>query len=99
MTTYEFHFRFDLGQAVAPVGELANKLNAHLSSAGYDEKLAITSELPPLLLTSSRELTKIEIEKVKAIATQEMQTAFPTWNVQFVCFRRKSGNVQQSASQ
>lgn len=97
--SYTIKFRFDLGQAVARVGELANELNDHLSRMGCNEQLAITSELPEMTLTVSRTLTDAEQETVKKIVTKQVQSAFPTWNVQLVCFRRKSGNVQQSASQ
>lgn len=99
MLIYEFHFRFDLGQAVTPVGELANQLNSNLSRMGCDEKVAITSEFPALLLKSNRKLTVAELQTVKKIVTEQMQAAFPTWNVQLTSLSRKPGNVQQSVEQ
>lgn len=99
MPLYEICFRFDIGKAVAPVGELANELNTHLATMGYNEKLAITSELPPVTLEVSRELTDHEEEKVKTLIAEQFRSAFPTWDVCLVRFYRKSGNVQQSAVQ
>ena len=99
MTAYFFQFRFDLGQACAPVGELANQLNSNLARMVCDEKVAITAELPLLTLTSTRELTEIELTTVKTVISAQMQSAFPTWKVALVSVRRQSGNVQQSVSQ
>lgn len=96
---YEIRFRFDLGKAVAPVGELANELNGQLAKFGCDEKLAICSELPPMSLQVSRPLTTDEQTQVKKLITQQVQAAFPTWNVQLVSFYHKPGNVAQSAQQ
>lgn len=99
MATYLIRFRFDLGQAIEPVGELANELNTHLARMGYDEKLAITSELPALSLQVNRDLTPNEMVTVKSLIEQQFQSAFSKWNVRLVDFYRKSGNVEQSVSQ
>ena len=96
---YDIKVSIDLGRAVPEVGALCDNLNHELAKFGLDEKLSIWSALVGRTLTSDRELTTEEIDKVKTLFTQEFSAKFPTWNVKVEVIRRKSGNVQQSVSQ
>lgn len=97
--TYVIKFRFNLGKALEPVGELENKLNDHLARMGYDEKLSIVSGLPELHLQVERELTAKEHVIVSQRITEKVKAAFPQWDVSLADFYRKSSNVEQSVKQ
>lgn len=98
MPKFDYHIllSLDLGNAFAPVGDMLNHVNAELSMFGYSEQLSVRSKIIRVTLTSERELTKEDREKVKTELTSQFASAHPAWNVKVESFRRKSGNVQQS---
>ena len=95
---YEILFRIDLGKAIPVVGELMERLNADIASAGGDEKLKLTSEalIPPMTVTVNRELTQEEQAQMREIILNQVREEFPKFDVHVATFRRKSGNAQQS---
>lgn len=95
---YEAIFGIDLGKAIPGVGELLDGVNTHLASAGYDQRLKCTSQIPPLVVTVDRELTEEEQHKMKTIIEAQMIEGMPKQDIRLVSFRRKSGNVSQSVS-
>lgn len=94
---YEAIFQIDLGDAVPEVGELMNRLNSHLSTAGYDEKLQLKADIFSMSLSVSRELNEKEIHRMKTLLSSEVMNRLPQYDIRLKSFGRKSGNVQQSA--
>jgi hypothetical protein len=97
---YEIIFRVDLGKAIPEINEIMESLNADIARAGHDEKLMLTHEgiIPPMIVTVDRELTMKEQDKMNDIILEVMRNRFQKLDVRVSSFRRKSGNVQQSAS-
>ena len=95
---YEATFRIDVGQAIPAVGELLESVNAHLATAGYDERLECHASIGSMVVTVDRELTEGEQHKMRTILAAQMIEAMPKYDIRLVDFRRKSGNVSQSVS-
>lgn len=97
---YEATFRVDLGSAIPEIGDLMQRLNDGVSSAGYHEKISLTHDglIPPMVVTVNRELTEGEQYKMKRLIESQIIEAFPKYDVRLTGFRRKPGNVSQSAS-
>lgn len=93
---YEAIFHIDVGQAIPAVGELLGRINTHLSTAGYDERLECQAPICTLDVTVDRELTESEQYKMRAILAAQIVKAMPEHDIRLVDFRRKSGNVSQS---
>lgn len=93
---YSLILSLDLGNAFAPVGDMLKRVNAEMSSLGFSEQLGIRSKLIRATLTSERELTKEDREKVKTVLLTQFASTQPAWKVKVESFRRQSGNVQQS---
>ena len=96
---YEATFRIDVGQAIPAVGDLLSRINAHLATDGYDERLKCHAPIGTMCVTVDRELTESEQYKMKTILAAQIIEQFPSLDVRIVDFRRKSGNVSQSALQ
>jgi len=94
---YNLILSLDLGNAFAPVGDMLKRVNDDLSRVGYSEQLRVRSKCIQTTLTSERELTKEDREKVKTTLLEQFTASQPAWKVRVESFRRKSGNVQQSA--
>ena len=93
---YHILLSLDLGNAFAPVGDMLKHVNDELSKFGCSEQLGVRSKIIRATLTSERELTKEDREKVKTELTSQFDSTHPAWNVKVESFRRQSGNVQQS---
>jgi hypothetical protein len=98
MTTYNITFSCDSGNVFPQVGDMLKRVNAEMSILGYSEKLGVRSKMIRATLTSERELTKEERERVKKTLIQQFTASQPAWKVKVESFRRQSGNVQQLAS-
>lgn len=96
---YEASFRINVGKAVPAVGDLIDRINAHLSADGYDERLQCNAPIGSIDVTVDRELTEEEQHKMKTILEAQMIEAMPKQDIRLVSFRRKSGNVSQSVTQ
>jgi hypothetical protein len=94
---YEATFRIDMGQAILAVGELLEGINTHLSKDGYDERIKCHASIGSMLVTADRELTESEQYKVRTIIEAQIIESMPKYDVRLVDFRRKPGNVSQSA--
>lgn len=97
--TYDIELSIDLGNVLPRVGDFLKEMNTHLAEMGCAEKLGVRSKCLHVNLTSERELTEDEKDKVKKTVIETFAEQQPAWKVQVESFRRKSGNVQQSASQ
>ncbi len=97
---YEATFRVNLGSAIQEVGDLVNQVNTNLATFGCDEQIRLTSEtvIPPMVITSDRELTEEDQHKMKTLLEAHLIEAFPKYDVRLASFRRKSGNVSQEVS-
>lgn len=95
---YEATFRIDVGQAIPAVGELLYRINTHLATDGYDERLKCNAPIGSIVVTADRELTESEQHKMRTILAAQMIEAMPKYNIRLVDFRRKPGNVSQSVS-
>ena len=62
-------------------------------------RLKATSRFLSVTVTTERELTEEDVDKMKPILLTGVQSRFPGLSVQIESFRRKSGNVQQLAVQ
>lgn len=93
---YEITISVDMGSVLAPVGDLVNGVNNELSKFGCDEKLSVRSPMISMALTTEREITDDEKEKMKTMMLAEINSQHPAWKAKVESFRRKSGNVQQS---
>lgn len=92
---YVFNFRINLSKAISGVGELTDRINTHLSTDGYDEKVCIVSEFP-LEMTVNRELTKEEEHKMKTLLEAQVIQQFPEYDVRLASFSRKSVTSKQA---
>lgn len=97
MNRYSIMISADLGEVAAPVGAFLKELNSTLATVGIDEKLSVRSKMIRCKLTSPRQLSKEDREKVKIILIEQFNAILPAWKVRVESFRRQSGNVQQSA--
>ena len=97
---YEAIFRVNLAKAIPEVGDMVNRVNNHLAKDGYSEQLSLTHEgiIPPMVITSDRELTEEDQYKMKTLLEAKVIELFPKYDVRLASFRRKSGNVSQSVS-
>jgi hypothetical protein len=93
---YSIVLSLDLGNMFAPVGDMVNYMNTEMASLGFSEKLSVRSKMIRATLTSERELTKEDREKVKTTLLQQFIASQPAWKVRVESFRRQPGNVQQS---
>jgi len=95
---YNIQFSLNLGKVFSEVGALTESVNTHLAAMGCDEKLTLRGQPFKMTLTVERELTEVEIEKMKDIIMGQLCESFVGSNPMCELFRRQSGNVPQSAS-
>ena len=97
---YEVTFTFDLGAALPSVKGLLKQLNDAVANGDTSmPRLKATSRFLSATVTTERELTEEDVDKMKPILLTGVQSRFPGLSVQIESFRRKPGNVQQSAVQ
>lgn len=94
---YVLNLSVDLGAVFAPVGELMDQLGAELARFGYPEKPMVRSPMINCTVTTEHELTEKEREIMKNALLHQFDVDHPAWKVKVESFRRKSGNVLQSA--
>ena len=97
---YQVQFSIDLGAALPSVGDVLKHVNdTYESITGSSDKLIVRGRFFSLVITSERELTKEDAEKMKAILLDGVRSCLPKYDIQIESFRRKPGNVLQSAVQ
>lgn len=96
---YEVQFSLNLAHVFPEVDGLMKSLNGHLSAMGHDERLTLRGRPISLTVTTEREMTEEEIAKMKDLMTAQFCESFAGSNPVCELFRRKSGNVSQSAVQ
>lgn len=93
---YHVQFSIDLGAALPSVGDVLKHVNdTYESITGSSDKLVVRGKLFSATITSERELTKEDIEKMKTILLDGVRERFPKHDIQIESFRRKSGNALQ----
>lgn len=92
---YEFGVRLPLGKLLNPVQELEQSINNSMASAGFEDKLCITS-LQTGTVEVEREMSDSEIEIMKKTLHDQFEQSLGYAKVEY--FRRKSGNVSQSVA-
>lgn len=97
--TYDVTLSVDLGAVVAPVGDFLKEMNTHLAEMGMSEKLMVRSKILHFTFSMDHEITERQRDLVKKTLVELFAKNQPVWKVQVESFRRKSGNVQQSANQ
>ena len=95
---YAIKLSVDLGNLLAPVGDMLKHVNDEMTNLGHSEQLMVRSECISATITTGQELTKKDKDTMKRMLIEEFNAAQPAWKVKVESFRRKSGNVQQSAS-
>ena len=93
---YEVAYSIDAGAALPSVGDLLKQVNDAVSNGGpFEPRLTARVPFIRATVTTERELTPEDIDKMKPILLTSVQKAFPAYDVQIESFRRKSGNAQQ----
>lgn len=99
-TTYEVIISVNIGNASPNLGSLMKEINRSAASIAGEgmPQLSLRTNLPPLIITGTRELTPNEEETLKSALIAGIASDHPEWHARIESFRRQSGNVQQSAA-
>lgn len=98
MVEYELSLEIDLGKSIPDVGRLIEGVNANLSTIGVDERLGVRSHVGTMTVKNDKELSQQELQMLREETERVLRTRFPEFGYSVGQPRRKSGNVQQSAS-
>ena len=87
---YTITISADAGAALAPIGDLLERVNTIVANDGYDERLKVRFKPCTMTLTTERELTNSERETVKKELLAQFSRTLPAWQVRIESFRRQS---------
>ena len=79
--TYNIMANLDPCQLVPAMGEVVTSLNKTMHDFGFLEKLRLQSNVKLASISSLRELTSPELQKIAELTEQEFQAKLPNWKV------------------